>query len=1003
MSERTIASLSRFSSSPKTAVSYASGAEWCDISFKEFDDIVRESKSFLLKFGVKKRDRVVVVAENHAKWIPMFMTITTYGAIIVPVDGQAPNSRLVNILNDSKPKLIITSKQFEPKMSVVFNDIEFKTTLVNFHFDLMRTTDEIVPQLAPPQSIAPNDPALIVYTSGTTGAPKGVTHSHHSIVSAIEHSLKVGGISPDDTMMTILPYTHVFGLINAALVPFYLGVRNVIAQTINPMELVSIIANYKVTYVCLVPRLAEIFAGLLSQMGNKFHGFKITIGGASCRHEIIEKLRSLGIKTGFGYGMTETCGGVFNAFDAPAGSVGKIHSPVSARIDKPDKDGAGELLISSPTNTIGIFGRPEFNKSLWADNSYLRTGDIAKIDKDGYVYILGRLKDVIVTPGGMNVYPDELEERIGGQPYLKEYCVIGLNDNGSEYAAFVARPDREYLAKNQIKDAQEFIEHKISEITKKWPEWEHLKKVTLLDEPLPRSYSFKVQRNSIIEILKHKKEYEAMSAEGGGGGEEEKLITEIFSGVKPLIAAHINIPPEELSIYKPLSRFNRLDSLGKMSLLAYFQHNFGLVIEEFTAEDFKTFYSFIKLLLKTNPAEKLMKINLAEKIDGMPIPVPLDYSVEGITRRQQFLKERTGADLSVLENMNYEGSEKYQGNIENFFGFCQLPLGVVGPLRVNGDHAAGDFYVPMATTEGALVASIARGAEVINLSGGANVKILADSVPRTPVFTFPTVAEMFEFSQWVRSNFDKLKAEAESTTGHGKLIAIDQYPIGTNLVLRFSYSCGDASGQNMTTIATHKAMQFIRSEYASKSMDCFLESNLSGDKKINAINFTQNRGKKVIAEVSVAKDIVKTYLKVDAERILKFYELATLGTIQAHAFGLQAHYSNPLTAIYIACGQDPACAAESAAGITQMRMQGDKLQVSVTLPDIMVGTVGGGTGLATQKSCLEIMGCHGAGKAKKMAEIVAAAVLCGEISLTASMSADDFAGAHASYGRKQGK
>ncbi len=1001
MSERTIASLSRFASSEKTAATYYTGSEWCDISFKEFDDIVRESKSFLLKFGVKKRDRIVVVAENHAKWIPIFMAVTTYGAIIVPVDGQAPNVKLINIINDSKPKLIITSKQFEPKMSVVFNDIEFKTSLINFHFDLMRTTDEIIPESAPPKSVAPNDPALIVYTSGTTGAPKGVTHSHYSVVSAIDHSLKVGGISPDDTMMTILPYSHVFGLINAALVPFYLGVRNVIAQTINPVELMSIISNFRVSYVCLVPRLAEIFAGLLSQTGAKFNGFKITIGGASCRHEVIEKLRSLGIKTGFGYGMTETCGGVFNAFDAPAGSVGKIYPPVEAKIDKADKDGAGELLISSPTNTTGIFGRPEFNKTLWADKRFLRTGDIARIDDDGFVYILGRLKDVIVTAGGMNVYPDELEERIGAQPFLKEYCVVGTNDNGSEFAEFIARPDRDYLNKNQIKDAQEFIEHKINEITKKWPEWEHFKKIILLDDPLPRSYSFKVQRNSIIEIIKHKNEFESKT--NNDGGEEEKLITGIFESVKPLIAAHLNIIPEELSIYKPLSRFNRLDSLGKMSLLAYFQQHFGLTVEEFKAEDFISFYSFIKLLLKTNPAEKLTKIDLSDKMEGMPIPVPLDYSVEGIKRRQSYLCERTGADLEVLKKMNYEGAEKYQGNIENFFGFCQLPLGVAGPVKVNGAHASGSFYVPMATTEGALVASIARGAEVVNLAGGANVQIVADSVARTPVFTFETVSEMFEFSEWVRKNHNKLKAEAETTTSHGKLIAIDQYPIGTNLILRFSYSCGDASGQNMTTIATHRAMQFIKSKYPNKSMDCFLESNLSGDKKINAINFTQNRGKKVIAEVSIPEDIVKTYLKVDAKRMLKFYELASLGTIQAHAFGLQAHYSNPLTAIYIACGQDPACAAESAAGITQMRMCNNKLQVSVTLPGIMVGTVGGGTGLETQKACLEIMGCRGGGKASKMAEIVAAAVLCGEISLTASMSADDFAGAHASYGRKTGK
>lgn len=998
MNERTISSLCRFSSSNKPAISYLAGSECCDISFSEFEDIVRESKSFLLKFGIKKRDRVLIVAENHAKWIPIFIAITSYGAIAVPVDGQVSNIRLLNILNDAKPKLIIASKQFESKTSLVFNDADFKTSLVNFHFDLIQTKDNITSESAAPLTVAPNDPALIVYTSGTTGAPKGVTHSHHSIVSAIEHSLKVGGITPEDTMMTILPYTHVFGLINAALVPFYLGVRNVLAQTLNPLELLSIMSNYGVTYVCVVPRLAEIFASLLAQTGKKFNNLKLTIGGANCRNDVMEKLRSMGIKVGFGYGMTETCGGIFNSFDAPGGSVGKALPPIAAKIINSDKNtGAGELAVSSPTNTIGVYGRPELNKSLWADNNYLKTGDIAKIDKNGYIYILGRIKDLIVTAGGMNIYPDEIEDRLGALPFLKEYCVVGMNEGGGEFPIMVARPDGDFFTKNDIKNSEEYIESKINEISLCWPEWERFKKIILVEEPLPRSYSFKVQRNSVVEILKHKKDFEAMTSDGKNSDEEE--ITSIFNNVKHLIASHINIPVEELSIYRPLSRFNRLDSLGKMSLLAYFQHHFNLEIGEFVAEDFNTFYSFIKMLLKTNPKEKLIQIDLSEKIADMPIPVPLDYSRDGIFRRQQFLSERSGANLDILKSMNYENSENYKGNIENLFGFCSMPLGVIGPLKINGQNAKGEFYVPMATTEGALVASAARGAQIVTLSGGANVRIIADSVPRTPVFSFKTLDEMFEFSKWIESNFENLKKASESTTRHGKLLAIDQYPIGTNLILRFSYSCGDASGQNMTTIATHAAMQYIKSEYHNKSMDCFLESNLSGDKKPNAINFIHNRGKKAIAEISIPKDMISRYLKTDVERMIKFYELATIGTIQSHAYGLQAHYSNPLTAIYIACGQDPACAAESAMGITQMRLIEDKLQFSVTMPDIMVGTVGGGTSLPTQKACLEIIGCHGPGKALKMAEIVASTVLCAEISIVASMSADDFADAHATYGR----
>ena len=998
MSAKTISSLLRFTGSQKTAISYSTGSEWCDMSYRDFDDIVRESRSFLLKSGVKKRDRVLIVAENHAKWLPIFIAITTYGAIAVPVDGQASNTRLLNILNDSKPRLVIASKQFEEKVMVVFNDISFQSALVNFHFDLLQSKGDIIPEIAPPHPPQENDPAMIVYTSGTTGAPKGITHSHYSICSAIEHSLKVGNIMPEDVMLTILPYTHVFGLINAALVPFYLGGHNVIGNTLNPMELLTIISNYNVNYVCLVPRLAEIFAGLLGQMGRKFNGLKITIGGANCRPDIIAKLRSIGIRVGFGFGMTETCGGVFNSFDAPAGSVGKVIEPVAVKIDGP-KNGVGELLIASPSNTIGVYGRPELNKTLWADHNYLKTGDLAQMDEQGFVYIRGRLKDVIIPAGGMNIYPDELEERLGSLSFLKELCVVGINDHGAEYPALVYRADADFFTKNDISNAREYVESKIGEMTSSWPEWERFHSLHEMNEPLPRSYSFKVQRNSLLEMLKCKNEFDSKSSSSAEAGACDAEVAKLFEGVKPLIAAHLNIPAEELSIYKPLSRFNRLDSLGKMSLLAYFQHNFQLEVGEFTESDFTTFSAFIKMLLRTNPKEKLMGVDLTDKMDEMPIPVPLDYSIEGIARRRKFLEERSGANLSVLANLDYSNSEALQGNVENLFGFCQMPLGIMGPLKINGEYASGEFYVPLATTEGALVASLARGAQLITVSGGAETKVFADSIPRTPIFMFGSLAHMAEFSEWVKANYSKLKEVAESTTGHGKLLSIDQYPLGANLCLRFTYNSGDASGQNMTTISTHKVMQYIKKEYSKNLIDCFLECNLSGDKKMNALNFTQNRGKKVIARVVIKGETIKTYLKTTAERMFKFYEMSVMGSAQAHTLGIQAHYSNSLTAVYMACGQDPACAAESACGITNFELIGGDLAVSVTLPGIMVGTVGGGTNLPTQKACLEILGCHGSGKAKKLAEIVAATVLAGEISLSASMSADDFAEAHAVYGR----
>jgi hydroxymethylglutaryl-CoA reductase (NADPH) len=220
--------------------------------------------------------------------------------------------------------------------------------------------------------------------------------------------------------------------------------------------------------------------------------------------------------------------------------------------------------------------------------------------------------------------------------------------------------------------------------------------------------------------------------------------------------------------------------------------------------------------------------------------------------------------------------------------------------------------------------------------------------------------------------------------------------------LRFKYSTGDASGQNMTTIATRCAVDFILKNYSGAIADWFLESNLSGDKKVNGINFTSNRGKKVVAQCRIPADVVKKNLHTSVERMCRLAELSMVTSLQAHSFGVQAHYANTLAAVYIAAGQDPACVAESAVGITQLEQVEGDLLISVTLPGIMVGTVGGGTRLSTQNKCLQLMQCAGPGNAAKFAEILAAAVLAGEISIIGAMAADEFTDAHTRYGRSGG-
>lgn len=983
----------------KAAITYFADTETHDMSFDEFANIVKEMRSFLLKFGIRKRDRVALVAENHAKWLPVFIAVASYGAVAVPIDVQASNERMLSILNDAKPRLIIVSKALEERMLLNFGNLSFPAIITNFYGDLLLARGDIQPEVTPPQPPVPDDPALVIYTSGTLGEPKGITLAHGAIMQAVEHSIKIGRITRDDTMMTLLPYTHVYGLVNAALVPYYTGVRNVLAPNLNPLEILTIIGYCKVTYVCFVPRLAEVFLQILKGTNRRADGLTIQIGGAHCKHEAIEALRGLGARVAFGYGMTETCGGVCTNFDGPANSVGRALAPVAFRIADP-VDGVGELLVSSPTNLSGVWGRPELTRQYW-DGAYLRTGDMARIDEEGWLYIMGRSKEVIVPSGGMNVYPDELEERLGALPFLRELSVVGLAEEEGEIPVLVARANDEYMLKNAVGDPAEFVEREVERITHRWPEWERFRRVVLISDPLPRTNSFKVQRNRVVEMVRQLRETERIETEAAARGERDAVVA-IFERFRPMIAQQLNIPEEELLIGKPLSRYNRLDSLGKLSLLAWFQHHLKLEIGEPAERDFESFFTLIEMLLRVNPPEKLAGADVGGALQELPIPVPLDYSASGVARRVEFLAQATGADLSVFAAQDHSESEKLQGNIENLFGFVQVPLGVVGPLRVNGDHAAGEFLVPMATTEGALVASVARGAQALTVSGGVFTKIVQRGVHRTPVFVFDSLDEMADFGDWTRNNLDAIREVAESTTRHGKLLAIEQYPIGANLAMRFTYATGDASGQNMVTIATHKAIHFMKQKFGGTIRDLFLECNLSGDKKANALNFATCRGRRVIAQAFLSDETIRTYLKSGAERMQRMYDLSSLGAQQAHAFGTQAHFSNPLTAIYIACGQDPACAAESAVGITHFEKRPEGLAVSVTLPGIMVGTVGGGTGLPTQNACLRMLGCVGEHGADKMAEIVAATVLAAEISIAASMAADDFASAHATYGRKRG-
>lgn len=382
------------------------------------------------------------------------------------------------------------------------------------------------------------------------------------------------------------------------------------------------------------------------------------------------------------------------------------------------------------------------------------------------------------------------------------------------------------------------------------------------------------------------------------------------------------------------------------------------------------------------------------------IPGASGISPDVVQARWQLLGQPQAVRAEVQDPWTTAQMERYVRHIENFIGTVKVPVGLAGPLRVNGLFAHGDFYVPLATSEAALVASYSRGSVLISEAGGATAALLNEGVSRSPAFAFASFEELGRFLSWMLSHQHDLERVAESTTRFGKLIDLQVNIEGNHLYLILSYSTGDAAGQNMATIATDAAMRWLLEQAPVKPRTAFIEANFCGDKKASAQSLQGVRGKKVTAEATLPAQLVREGLHTTVERIVEYGRIATLGGILSGTVGIQGHYANGLAALFIACGQDAACVAEAAIGTTRMEATGDgSLYVAVTLPNLIVGTVGGGTSMPSQHACLEILGLAGPGHASALAEVAASLCLAGEISIVGAICAGEFTRAHESLAR----
>jgi hydroxymethylglutaryl-CoA reductase (NADPH) len=379
--------------------------------------------------------------------------------------------------------------------------------------------------------------------------------------------------------------------------------------------------------------------------------------------------------------------------------------------------------------------------------------------------------------------------------------------------------------------------------------------------------------------------------------------------------------------------------------------------------------------------------------------------VDAVRVRRKFIEQETGTTLENIGIFSIDVDRAATRNCENMIGAVQVPVGVAGPLTINGEYAKGAFWLPLATTEGALVASVNRGAGAITKAGGAEVRVLHDGMTRAPVFAADSVGHAKKIADWAEAHEDELAAMAQTTTTHGKMNGLVTFIAGTSVFVRLEFDTKDAMGMNMVTIASAKIADEIAKNTGARLIA--LSGNMCTDKKPAAINAIMGRGRSVVAGVALSHELIEKVLKTDAKTMVEVnYRKNLIGSARAGSMGFNAHAANVVAAMFIACGQDAAHAIDGSTCMTTIDATENGVYVAVTLPSLPVGTVGGGTGVDTQNECLRILGVAGGGtppgaNAKKLAEIIGTGVLAGELSLIGALAAQHLARAHQELGRGQ--
>lgn len=403
--------------------------------------------------------------------------------------------------------------------------------------------------------------------------------------------------------------------------------------------------------------------------------------------------------------------------------------------------------------------------------------------------------------------------------------------------------------------------------------------------------------------------------------------------------------------------------------------------------------------------------NIIEKLNNQEIKSHQLEEIVGVANapefRRKFLESKTDLELDTLATFNFDSEKIYKKNCENLIGGVSIPVGIAGPLKVNGESTNGEFYIPISTTEGALVASINRGCKVISASGGANSIIEIKGISRAPILKAKNITEAKNLKDWVKLNISKLKEIAESTSKHLKLLEIKAYSNGKYIWLRTNYDTEDAMGMNMAVLATHEIVKYI-SQNLKDIKVVALSGNVCVDKKPAAINIIEGRGKIVESEVLIPKSIVEEQLKTTVDEMVEINKSKIwIGGHMSGSLGYNAHTANMIAGLFVATGQDLAHVVDASTSSVNMENDNGDLYINARIPALNIGTIGGGTQLDAQRKCQEVLlkdingNNENFNKTKRMSEIIGAVVLAGELSLHAAFASSSFIDAHEELGRNK--